>query len=210
MFLSQYSSTIDALALQPIGGNSDKHDGSPSMDYFANFYFVSMREYKMTNASIYVAQVNPEQGVVSTRAFQSIAPYGNGNLNLDAEISHDGKTLYYVNSSFQKDLTLFKKMQVNREVECMREKMNNNSSNQRDWFYHRQSSVHHNNARKIAKRVWICKRSLLWDEHAVLIEIFPKFEFTKVIGSAILQFSIGMITFPHAMQFPFSITSYLM
>ncbi len=83
------------------GANHQSFDGSPSMDHMANIYFSSMREYSSTNATIFTGAI-VETGVTSIRSIKTIATAAYGDANLEAEISHDGKTLYYANSTFHK------------------------------------------------------------------------------------------------------------
>ena len=82
------------------GVNSPMLDAVASMDSGNHFYFVSLREYELTYSSIYsgifqdgsVSEVHPVAGNVSQLK--------RGWINMDAEISADGKALYFVNALF--------------------------------------------------------------------------------------------------------------
>jgi len=98
-----WAERIDDLNFQykgEIGGvNTTALEGVASMDRDGAFYFVSTRSYEETSSTIYrgnfasgnVTSIDLAPGV-STATF--------GIVNFDAEISPDGKTLYFVESQF--------------------------------------------------------------------------------------------------------------
>jgi len=75
--------------------NSDTVDGAPSMDRDGRLYFISPRDYARRLATIHTAQF--DGGAVSGLRLVDgdVAPGRPGWLNMDAEISADGRTLYY-------------------------------------------------------------------------------------------------------------------
>jgi hypothetical protein len=77
------------------GANSDAVDGAPSMDRDGRLYFISPRDYARRLATIHTAQFDGG-GVDGLRLVDGdVAPGKPGWLNMDAEISADGATLYY-------------------------------------------------------------------------------------------------------------------
>ncbi len=77
------------------GANSGAVDGAPSMDRDGRLYFISPREYARLLATIHTARF--EDGAISGLRLVDgdVAPGRPGWLNMDAEISADGQTLYY-------------------------------------------------------------------------------------------------------------------
>ena len=75
--------------------NSEAVDGAPSMDRNGRLYFISPRDYGRLLATIHTAQF--DGGAVSGLRLVAgdVAPGRPGWLNMDAEISADGATLYY-------------------------------------------------------------------------------------------------------------------
>lgn len=77
------------------GANSDTVDGAPSMDRNNRLYFISPRDYGKRFATIHNAQFN-DGAIDSPRLVEGdVSPGKPGMLNMDAEISADGRTLYY-------------------------------------------------------------------------------------------------------------------
>lgn len=87
------------------GANSNKLDGSPGLDKFGNFYFVSLRDYGKNFQSLYSAQltetskgnfelknVQPADEFV-TRAQKLI-------IDMDGEVSWDGRTMIASRADF--------------------------------------------------------------------------------------------------------------
>jgi hypothetical protein len=77
------------------GANSDAVDGAPSMDRNGRLYFISPRDYARRLKTIHTARF--EGGSISGLHLVDgdVAPGRPGWLNMDAEISADGRTLYY-------------------------------------------------------------------------------------------------------------------
>ena len=94
-----YAERVDDLTFRyrgPVkGANSDTVDGAPSMDRSNRLYFISPRDYAKRLATIYSARFNGG-AIDPPRLIEGdVAPGKPGMLNMDAEISADGKTLYY-------------------------------------------------------------------------------------------------------------------
>jgi hypothetical protein len=76
------------------GANSSSLDAVPSMDAAGNFYFTTQREYDRTMNSIYTGKFDG-RAVRNVRPVAgSISPTTPFNVNMDASISPDGRTLY--------------------------------------------------------------------------------------------------------------------
>jgi len=77
------------------GANSAAVDGAPSMDRNGRLYFISPRAYGAKLATIHTARF--DGGAVSGLRLVDgdVAPGRPGWPNMDAEISADGRTLYY-------------------------------------------------------------------------------------------------------------------
>jgi len=81
------------------GVNSQALDAVPSMDNGGNLYFVSTRTYAKTFSTIYRARI--ANGIAEPpQLVPGISRQTPGWVNFDAEISADGKTLYFVDSYF--------------------------------------------------------------------------------------------------------------
>jgi hypothetical protein len=86
--------------------NSDAVDGAPSMDRNGRLYFISPRAYGTKLATIYTAQFDGG-GISGLRLVDGdVAPGKPGWLNMDAEISADGATLYYCVNEWNKRANL--------------------------------------------------------------------------------------------------------
>ncbi len=77
------------------GANSGEVDGAPSLDRDGRLYFISPRHYARLLKTVHTARFS--DGAVSGLRLVDgdIAPGKPGWLNMDAEISADGETLYY-------------------------------------------------------------------------------------------------------------------
>lgn len=81
------------------GVNTEALEAVPSMDKEGNLYFVSTRSYRQTWSTIYRAKF--ANGSASTpELVEGISRRQPGWVNFDAEISADGKTLYFVDGYF--------------------------------------------------------------------------------------------------------------
>lgn len=101
-----YAKKVDATTFQFIGevkgvnGQVPHLDGVASMDENNNFYFVSLRDYPKVLENLQhgtfsdgvVSNITPVQGDIYKREA--------GWLIMDAEVSRDGKSLYYVDAHF--------------------------------------------------------------------------------------------------------------
>jgi hypothetical protein len=76
------------------GVNSDALDAVATMDSAGHFYFTTTRDYARTMNSIYTGDFNGK-GVRNVHPVPgNISPKTLGNINMDAGISPDGKTMY--------------------------------------------------------------------------------------------------------------------
>lgn len=94
-----YAERVDELTFRyrgPVrGANSPSVDGAPSLDANGQLYFVSPRDYAARLATLHTARF-VDGGVSGLRLVAGdVAPGRPGMLNMDAEISADGRTLYY-------------------------------------------------------------------------------------------------------------------
>lgn len=84
------------------GVNTSFLEGVASMDRDNTFYFISNRSYDTTASTIYRAVFH--DGSLSTiELAPGISVAKPGIVNFDAEITADGKTLYYVESRFDRN-----------------------------------------------------------------------------------------------------------
>jgi hypothetical protein len=99
-----YAQRIDDTTFQYMGEisgvNTDSLDGVASMDTFGNFYFISTRSY-------YADTVTVSGGVFDSGLVTGVAPIGQnltlnelGWLEMDAEVSPSGNTLYFARAFF--------------------------------------------------------------------------------------------------------------
>ena len=98
-----WAERVDDLTFQfrgEIGGvNTAALEGVASMDRNNVFYFVSTRSYAQTSSTLYRGTF--ADGTVSgVELVPGISRSTPGIVNFDAEISPDGKTLYFVESQF--------------------------------------------------------------------------------------------------------------
>lgn len=99
------ASRIDARRFRYIGplegANSDELDGVPSMDEEGRFYFISPRAYDETRNTLWRGRF--AAGAVS--GVEQLEGDASRNrplwLNMDAEISADGRTLYFVENRWR-------------------------------------------------------------------------------------------------------------
>ena len=81
------------------GVNTSALEGVPSMDRNGNLYFVSTRSYDQTFSTIYRTRfVGGAAG--APEIVEGASRRKPGWVNFDAEISADGKTLYFVDAYF--------------------------------------------------------------------------------------------------------------
>ncbi len=101
-----YAKRIDDTRFKFIGEvkgvNSDKVDGVPSMDEHGNFYFVSMAGYNPKNrlATVYSGRFKDGR-VTGIESHPELSLNIPGWVNMDVEISKDGKTLYATQTRFE-------------------------------------------------------------------------------------------------------------
>jgi WD40 repeat protein len=77
-----------------VGANSPALDAVASLDTLGQFYFVSTRSYKTTRSTLYRGHF--DKGTVDSVALvPGISRQENGWVNFDAEISADGRTLWF-------------------------------------------------------------------------------------------------------------------
>ena len=104
-----YALRIDALTFQfqgPLtGANSPQLDGVASVDEGGRMIFVSTRSYDATLSTLYVAPF--ENGSVGPPAvLAGVSLQQPGMVNFDAEVSGDGKTLYFDDGKYSAGGTL--------------------------------------------------------------------------------------------------------
>ena len=98
-----WAKRIDDLTFQYLGEiqgvNTPALEAVPSMDRDGNLYFVSTRSYEQTRSTIYRARFH--DGVASSvELVEGVSRLVPGWVNFDAEISADGRTLYFVDGYF--------------------------------------------------------------------------------------------------------------
>ena len=101
-----YATRIDDVTFQFKGEvkgiNSEEVDGVPTMDIHGNFYYVSTVDYNEKNnfSTVYKGKfINGE--VLNISALSELSLKKPGWLNMDVEISADGRTLYATQTLFQ-------------------------------------------------------------------------------------------------------------
>jgi hypothetical protein len=77
------------------GTNSDTVDGAPSLDQNNRLFFTSPRDYQKTLATIYTGIFKNGEATNLDLLRGNISPNKPGWLNMDVEVSSDGKTLVY-------------------------------------------------------------------------------------------------------------------
>lgn len=85
------------------GANSEGFDGGPSMDRNDRLYFMSPRVYEFRHVTIHRAEFRDGRVEGVSLAEGDMAPERPGWLNMDAEISADGRTLYYCVNEWNTD-----------------------------------------------------------------------------------------------------------
>lgn len=100
-----YAARVDDLTFDyrgPLAGaNSEDLDGVPSMDDDGNFYLISPRAYGDTRNTLWQGQFTG-QGVEALRQLEGDAPRRRPFwLNIDAEVSADGQTLYFAENQWR-------------------------------------------------------------------------------------------------------------
>lgn len=98
-----WAERIDELTFTYLGEipgvNTPALEGVPSMDRESTLYFVSTRSYQQTWSTIYRAKF--ENGSASAPELaKGVSRRTPGWVNFDAEISADGKTIYFVDGYF--------------------------------------------------------------------------------------------------------------
>ena len=98
-----YAERVDDVTFRyrgPLGGaNTGSLDGVASMDRNGIFYFVSLRDFDRTQASIYRGTF-ADGALSAVELVSGIAPTDLGKVDYDAAISPDGNQLFYVEGVF--------------------------------------------------------------------------------------------------------------
>jgi hypothetical protein len=98
----QVARVVDELTFDYVGplagANSAALDGVPTVATDGTFYFVSVRSFAETGATIYSGRFH--DGVVDGVALVPGFPRGPGLVHFDVEVSADGETLYYARGIF--------------------------------------------------------------------------------------------------------------
>ena len=88
------------------GANSRMVDGAPSLDQNNRLFFISPRAYKEKLSTIHSAIFKNGKATHVGLVNEGISPQKAGWLNMDAEISADGKALYYSVNHWNTNLNL--------------------------------------------------------------------------------------------------------
>jgi Tol biopolymer transport system component len=100
-----YAERLDDLHFQYRGElsgvNTPALEGVPSLDRKDRLYFVSPRNYEQTLTTIYRGRFSHGR-VTEVAAVAGVSRKQPGWVNFDAEISPDGRTLYFVDAQFGK------------------------------------------------------------------------------------------------------------
>jgi hypothetical protein len=98
-----YAERINDLAFEYkgeiAGANTKALEGVPTMDKNGFFYFVSTRSYEETLSTIYRGRFGGG-AVTDVKVVEGVSERVRGVVNFDAEVSVDGKTLYFVDGVF--------------------------------------------------------------------------------------------------------------
>ncbi len=88
------------------GANSNMVDGAPSLDQNGRLFFISPRAYREKRATIHTGIFNNGEATDIGLVAGNVSPDKPGWLNMDAEISADGKTLYYTVNQWNTDFNV--------------------------------------------------------------------------------------------------------
>ncbi len=88
------------------GANSSMVDGAPSLDQNNRLFFISPRAYKEKRSTIHTGIFKNGEATDVGLVSGDISPNKPGWLNMDAEISADGKTLYYTVNQWNTDFNV--------------------------------------------------------------------------------------------------------
>ncbi len=88
------------------GANSNMVDGAPSLDQNNRLFFISPRAYQKKHSTIHAGIFKNGEVTNVSLVRGDISPNKPGWLNMDAEISADGKTLYYTVNQWDTDFNL--------------------------------------------------------------------------------------------------------
>lgn len=88
------------------GANSSMVDGAPSLDQNNRLFFISPRAYKKKRSTIHTGIFKNGEATDVGLVSGDISPNKPGWLNMDAEISADGKTLYYTVNQWNTDFNI--------------------------------------------------------------------------------------------------------
>lgn len=88
------------------GANSSMVDGAPSLDQNNRLFFISPRAYKEKRSTIHTGIFKNGEATDVGLVSGDISPNKPGWLNMDAEISADGKTLYYTMNEWNMDFNV--------------------------------------------------------------------------------------------------------
>ena len=88
------------------GANSGMVDGAPSLDQNNRLFFISPRAYEKKRSTIHTGILKNGKATGVALVEGNISPNKPGWLNMDAEITADGKTLYYVVNQWNTDFNI--------------------------------------------------------------------------------------------------------
>lgn len=88
------------------GANSNMVDGAPSLDQNNRLFFISPRAYQKKRSTIHSGIFKNGEATDVGLVSGDISPKKPGWLNMDAEISADGKTLYYTVNQWNTDFNV--------------------------------------------------------------------------------------------------------
>jgi hypothetical protein len=88
------------------GANSSMVDGAPSLDQNNRLFFISPRAYKKKRSTVHTGIFENGEAMDVGLVSGNISPNKPGWLNMDAEISADGKTLVYTVNEWNTDFNV--------------------------------------------------------------------------------------------------------
>ncbi|MBV1900319.1 MAG: hypothetical protein KUG56_01470, partial [Kordiimonadaceae bacterium] len=106
IYLAKRVSDLQFIFVGPLhGANSQALDGVPSMDRQGNFYFISTRQYNQTANTLWQGQLRPPGRIINLKPLAgNVSLYRALSLNIDAEVSSDGKSLYFTENLWDRSV----------------------------------------------------------------------------------------------------------
>ncbi|MBL4838192.1 MAG: hypothetical protein JKY34_11515 [Kordiimonadaceae bacterium] len=106
IYLAKRVTDLQFIFVGPLqGANSQALDGVPSMDRQGNFYFVSTRQYNKTANTLWQGQLRPPGRIINLKPLAGNVSRNKAlSLNIDAEVSADGKSLYFTQNLWDRSV----------------------------------------------------------------------------------------------------------